>query len=247
MARKVSNIGWLATGLALSGLAMTPAISRVLAENTKPVSLKALGTIGSFTTVGADPKLAASFKLDALRGNSKFKFTPAGGSLSGDRAMTVVVRQNSSARAISVRENLALAKVGSGLAIATKITPTSYSLGAAKGLSSFAIPIRKTSGNIPDLGEVGAKRALNNDAPEKKSRFNTRFSLDAKTQVEAAPRALAASEKDYSLDVGGSYSLTRNLDVMAGVRYKNERDRLAPLTDSRQDSQAVYVGTQFRF
>jgi len=47
--------------------------------------------------------------------------------------------------------------------------------------------------------------------------------------------------------LGGSYSVTRNLDVTAGVRLKNERDRMAPLTDSRQDSQAVYVGTQFRF
>jgi hypothetical protein len=49
------------------------------------------------------------------------------------------------------------------------------------------------------------------------------------------------------LDVGGSYSLTKNIAVTAGLRLNNERDRMAPLTDSRQDSQAVYVGTQFRF
>ena len=53
----------------------------------------------------------------------------------------------------------------------------------------------------------------------------------------------------YSIDVGGSYSLTRNLDVTAGVRYKAERDRLprTTITDQRRDSQAVYVGTAFRF
>jgi hypothetical protein len=31
------------------------------------------------------------------------------------------------------------------------------------------------------------------------------------------------------------------------VRYSQERERLRPLTDGKQDSQAVYVGTQFRF
>jgi hypothetical protein len=33
---------------------------------------------------------------------------------------------------------------------------------------------------------------------------------------------------------------------MAGIRYSSERDRLRPLTDGKQDSQA-YVGTQFHF
>ena len=41
--------------------------------------------------------------------------------------------------------------------------------------------------------------------------------------------------------------MTRNLDVTAGVRYSQDRDRIAPLTDAEQDGQAVYVGTQFRF
>ena len=31
------------------------------------------------------------------------------------------------------------------------------------------------------------------------------------------------------------------------ARYRIERDRLAPLNDDRRDSQAVYVGTAFRF
>jgi len=41
--------------------------------------------------------------------------------------------------------------------------------------------------------------------------------------------------------------VTRNVAVTAGVRYSSERDRIAPLTDTTQDSQAVYVGTRFRF
>ena len=45
----------------------------------------------------------------------------------------------------------------------------------------------------------------------------------------------------------GCYALTRNLDVTGGVRYKLQRDRLDRFTDNRQDSQAVYVGTAFKF
>ena len=41
--------------------------------------------------------------------------------------------------------------------------------------------------------------------------------------------------------------LTRNLKVTAGVRYKQDDDRLKPMTDERRDNQAVYIGTQVRF
>lgn len=248
MRKNGSNIGWLAAGLAVSGLAMTPAIARVLSNKGDSVSLSSLGSIGSFTPAGADPELAASFELKALRGNTKFKFTPTNGRTTGDRAVTVVVRQNGASNAVAIRENVADAAPGAGLLAAAKITPTSYSLGAARGLTSFAIPVKKLGNNLPDLSEISiGSRDLEKESVGKKSRFSTRFSLDAKTPVAVAPRALRASEKEYTLDVGGSFSLTRNLDVTAGVRYNNERDRMAPLTDSRQDSQAVYVGTQFRF
>lgn len=246
--KKNGNIlGWLAAGLAASGLAITPAVARVLSEQSKNAALPSLSTLSSFTTAGADPELAARFKRDGLLDNTQFKFTPAGGSTSGDRAVTVVVRQNASSNAISIRENVLSAAPGSGLLMSAKITPTSFSLGRAKGLKSFAIPVKKLGDNLPDLSQMGAGIDKDDDRSDKKSRFNPRLSIDAKTPLGSAPGALGASEKDYSLDVGGSYSLTRNLDVTAGVRYKNERDRMAPLTDSRQDSQAVYVGTQFRF
>jgi hypothetical protein len=245
MKKKSRHLGWLATGLAVSGLAMSPALARVLSGDDVTVSLKTLGSIGSFTVAGADPDLAAQFKLSALRGNSKFKFTPAGGTGDGERSVTVVVRQKSDA--VSIRENLLAAAPGSGVTSAAKIAPVSYSLGSAKGLQSFAIPVKKLASNLPDLSEIGVGRLLGEEDNGKKSRFNTRMSIDAKSPINAAPRALDASQKDYTLDVGGSYSLTRNLDVTAGVRINNERDRMAPLTDNSQDSQAVYVGTQFRF
>lgn len=244
MKKNGNLLGWLAAGLAAFGLAMTPALARVLSGQSGAVSLN---TIGSFTTAGADPELAARFKRNSLGGKTQFKFTPAGGNTSGKRAVTVVVRQDASSKAISIRENIALAAPGAGVLTPTEITQTSFSLGTAKGLKSFAIPVKKLGDNLPDLSEIGI--GVDSDANDagKKSRFNPRVSIDAKTPMGAAPGALTASEKDYSLDLGGSYSVTRNLAVTAGVRLKNERDRMAPLTDSRQDSQAVYVGTQFRF
>lgn len=247
MKKNGNLLGWLAAGLAASGLAMTPALARVLSEQSNAVSLPSLNTISSFTTAGADPRLAASFKRNSLGGSTQFKFTPAGGNTSGDRAVTVVVRQDASGKAISIRENVLAAAPGAGVLTPAKITPTSFSLGTAKGLKSFAIPVRKLGNNLPDLSEIGLGILESDDISGKKSRFNPRLSIDAKTPIGSAPGALDASEKDYSLDVGGSYSVTRNLAVTAGVRLKNERDRMAPLTDSRQDSQAVYVGTQFRF
>jgi hypothetical protein len=66
-------------------------------------------------------------------------------------------------------------------------------------------------------------------------------------------RALTATplagdrDRSYGLDVGGSYRLTRNLDLTAGVRYRSDRERLLRAKDERRDSQAVYVGTAFRF
>lgn len=244
MKKNGNLLGWLAAGLAASGLAMTPALARVLSGQSDAVSLN---TIGSFTTAGADPELAASFKRNSLGGKTQFKFTPAGGNTSGERAVTVVVRQDASSKAISIRENIALAAPGAGVLTPTEITQTSFSLGTAKGLKSFAIPVKKLGDNLPDLSEIGIGVDSDENDARKKSRFNPRVSIDAKTPMGAAPGALTASEKDYSLDLGGSYSVTRNLAVTAGVRLKNERDRMAPLTDSRQDSQAVYVGTQFRF
>ena len=50
---------------------------------------------------------------------------------------------------------------------------------------------------------------------------------------------------EYALDVGGSYSITKGVDVTAGVRYESEQQ--APLVDEQQDSQAVYLGTLIRF
>ena len=79
------------------------------------------------------------------------------------------------------------------------------------------------------------------------SRFAPRIALEAEEKAGSAPLT-RDSLGAQSVDVGGSYRLTHNLDVTAGVRYSQERDRLAPAGQRQaEDSQAVYIGTQFRF
>ncbi len=235
--------------MAVSGLALSPAFGQILNLRGHGISLNSIGNVGSFTPASADPDIAASFKLNALIGNSSFRFTPAGQTGSSKRSVTIMVRQQTSAtNAVNIRENILNAPVGASESLPMKLTPTTYSLGSAKGWKNFALPVRDLGGNLPDLASLGAAKKFDADRDAgNKSRFNTKLKMDAKTPIGSAPRALDESQKDVMIDVGGSFALTRNLDVTAGVRYQNERDRLAPLTDARQDSQAVYVGTQFRF
>ena len=62
---------------------------------------------------------------------------------------------------------------------------------------------------------------------------------------ESAP-SLIDNEERVAVDVGGSYSIARNIAITGGVRYQRQH-RLAQEDVDRQDSQAVYVGTAFRF
>jgi len=62
-----------------------------------------------------------------------------------------------------------------------------------------------------------------------------------------APLPALRKGDNYSLDVGGAYSLSQHIALTGGVRYNIERDRLSALQDARRDSQAVYVGTAFKF
>ena len=95
---------------------------------------------------------------------------------------------------------------------------------------------------MPDLADFEPSPGVR----DKPSRFAARVELEQADTVGVAPRTREALG-DQMLGVGGSYRVTGNLDVTAGIRYSQERDRLVPLTDSVQDSQAVYIGTQFRF
>ncbi len=198
-----------------------------------------------FTPASVDPQLAQ--RLVDRDGQDGMRFTPAEKTRLTDRAVTVAVRIDSdTARAISLRRAIdSVPGAGEGI---SAIAPTRYNLGTARGYQSFArqaaaLPTNVRDISMPDLGDF---RLSESGAADKPSRFSARIALDGNGKAgrsEGTREALG----NQSVDLGGAYTITRNLDVTAGVRLSQERDRLAPLTDSAQDSQAVYVGTQFRF
>ncbi|HQS97430.1 MAG: hypothetical protein B7X90_06985 [Novosphingobium sp. 17-62-19] len=213
-----------------------------------PVSLAARGGIGSFTPASVDERLAAQITVRALKSGKLFRFTPAGSDGRPNRSVTVAVRVDSlSAQGFAVRKTLADASSAAGTS-QVRIAPMAFNLGLARGYASFATPAASASPladmqriDMPDLAQFKVASPAS-----KPSRFAPRIEAEGRDQAGRAPRTLEG-QGDYQVDLGGSYRLTRNLNVTAGVRYSPERDRLLPLTDGKQDNQAVYVGTQFRF
>ncbi len=238
------------TGAALAAcsLALSPALAAVrsVLENSDaaPVSLQMLGSIGSFTPVTNDKRLAKAYAQAARASQSRgFRFTPTSGSISG-RSLTILVRAQTGidvGAAERVLPNLGVA-------------PVAYKLGTTKGLAQFSTGARLDPA-IPDpviehvVQEPVASYTLQ---PKKKDRFSANLQLQNRDATAVAPTedtpATLGVEQTYSVDLSSSYSLTKNLNVQAGVRYKGPSNRLAPvISDQTQDSKAVYVGTTFKF
>ena len=78
------------------------------------------------------------------------------------------------------------------------------------------------------------------------SKLSTRVAVGAERATGNPVPALRRGD-NVSLDAGASYSLSRRIALTGGVRYNVERDRMSALKDDRRDSQAVYVGTAFKF
>ncbi|WP_300397000.1 hypothetical protein [uncultured Sphingobium sp.] len=236
------NRGYLAvagSAIAVAGFLLSPAIGAAAdlapLRPDAPVSLGALGSISSFTPTTKDPQLAAAYaKIAVSASRQGFRFTPTSGSLSGQREITIMVR--ASDRGGSDKTETPV-----------DIKPMAFSLNGAHNWRKFALPEsvgRKALDPVPVETMVDAKNFSLDDG--KKDRFSTKVLIESRREPSAARNP--AAEKDYSLDLASSYSLTRNLNVTAGVRYNNNVvGRLTPMTDDRQDSQAVYLGTSFKF
>lgn len=243
----------LAGAALVLGLLVVPAAADAFSSGfgSRAMSLAARGGMGSFTPASVDPQLAAKISAGALNRGRLFRFTPAGSSNGPDRSVTVVVRVDpEAASAVSVRSALAVAGNGSPGADPVRVAPSAFNLGVARGFDSFAqkltTPAEVRRLDMPDLAAFDAGRGSDHGIRSAPARFAPRISVDENARPGRAPRTLEG-QSDYSVDVGGSYRVTGNVAVTAGVRYRSERDRIAPLTDTTQDSQAVYVGTQFRF
>jgi hypothetical protein len=205
----------------------------------KPATFGFEGGIGSFTPAAADPRLAAALAASGLDTTSGFRFTPSD-THDGDRHdVTVAVRARSTEAGRSARS---LADNDRDL----RIQPIAYDLGVSVGWKRFAV-----SGDMArvDLGAMpGSRETKGLSLSYTGRRASARVKVGTDAPIDNAP-ALVQEAPSSMIDVGGSYSLTRRIDLTAGVRYKSEeaRDRLQRLDDTRHDSQAVYIGTSFRF
>ena len=219
------------------GLLLTPALAApapAAKKKAPPVSVS-FDPLSTFTPAGADPKLAASFASKGLS-LTDFKFTPAAAK---SRPSQIRV-------AIRARPDAALRAHGTETAASpvTAITPASYNLGVAVGWRRFALSgdVAKSESRVPSLG---AKESAVVGVSYSLPRFTARVAAGAERDDQRVP-ALRGRE-NYSLDVGGSYDLSRRIALTGGVRYNIERDRNTPATDNRRDDKAVYVGTAFKF
>lgn len=206
----------------------------------------AKGGAASFS--GSGNRMAAGIPVRSLGQGHPFRFTPAGLQTRPDRAVTVAVRVDSGlAGGITVRgsRQSAAQPASSGL-VSLQIAPAAFNLGVARGYNVFAQALGTgKEQRKPELPDISGFK-LNQSAAGESSRFAPRISLDDRAPTGRSPRTYGGAGQD-KVDLGGALRLTRNLDVTAGVRYSQQRERLPSITDSKQDSQAVYVGTQFRF
>lgn len=232
-----SKIALLVTAFAAAGLVLSPALAAGPSKRPAAVALS-FDPVSAFTPANADPRLAAAF---AGRGSSlaDFKFTPAAAKGRPSQIRVAIRAQTPAAGKAQVADASASTPAIGAL------TPASYNLGVAVGWRRFAIAgdVAKTKDGDPALGgresaAVGVSYSL--------SRFTGRVAVGADRGDGRALNALRKSD-NVSLDVGGAYSITRNIALTGGVRYRIDHDRVSAIKDARRDSQAVYVGTAFKF
>lgn len=230
------------TGIAalLLGTVVAPAISaRETAIDRAPVRFtNTVATpLGSFTPATADPRLAALIARTGMSATG-FRFTPASDSVDRRKPVTVAVRARSSR--MPVLSDRTAAAAPSGVALA----PIAYDLGVSVGWKRFAVSGAMTRVDL--AGAPGSQERVDLGLGYRGKRASAAVNAGTTRPLTDVPVAVT-DLPSYSVDLTSSYSLTRNLDVTAGVRYKAERDRLPQIQDNRRDSQAVYVGTAFRF
>jgi hypothetical protein len=213
--------------------------------------------MGQFTPANGDPKLMAAYSKLSAADRRAFEFTPALQAAAPEsQAMTLVVRSAPTLPgAAQLPQQQAVAGIARADSVAAPIAiaPIRYSLGSAIGYDRFAMSTAKPAapaitfkGNRIDIDALPQAKAPTGGPKSKPSRFGGDMKLAREALPGSDPRLLNP-EESYSVDLSGRYKVSKNFDVTAGVRLKQENDRLQPLTNAQQDSQAVYVGTRVKF
>lgn len=225
--------------LLVAPVLLVPALASAREGGSASISLNGR-PIGGFTPAVSDPRLAGLLARSSSR-PAAFRFTPASAARDSNRSIRVAIR----ARGNNPLEAARQAVSSTSAQPTSAITPSSYSLGVSLGWRRFAVSgdvAQADGGALPGRREDANVGVSYRAAP----RLTGRVAVAAE-RSDGAQR-LVRDDEAYSLDVGGAYSIARNVDVTAGARYRIARDRIEAMQrDERRDSQAVYVGTAFRF
>ena len=229
----------LLAAIAAGGIVLSPAIAATATKKRPAAVALSFDTLSSFTPANADPKLAAALGGRNLQ-LTDFRFTPAAAKGRPSQVRVAIRARNNAAPATRMSDAAVAAS-----STVTSLNPASYNLGAAVGWRRFAVAgdVARLKDANPALG--GRESAIVGVSYSLK-KFTGRVAVGADRPDGHPLPALSKGDK-YSLDVGGSYSLSRRIALTGGVRYNVEKDRLSPIKDERRDSQAVYVGTAFKF
>jgi hypothetical protein len=228
----------LLAALAAGGLVLSPALATGNGKKGPAAVALSFDPNSSFTPANADPRLAAALSGRSLS-LTDFKFTPAPAK-GRPSQVRVAIRARTSAPA-----SASAADANGATAAVNALAPTSYNLGVAIGWRRFAV-----AGDVAQVKDadpaVGGRESAIVGVSYSLKRFTGRVAVGAERTAGAPLQALRKPD-NYSLDVGGSYSLSKRIALTGGVRYNIERERQTALQDDRRDSQAVYVGTAFKF
>jgi hypothetical protein len=231
-----SKTAKLVTAIAAAGLVLSPALatsSPAPAKKRPSAIAVSFDPISSFTPANGDPRLAAAFANKPLS-LTDFKFTPA------------AAKGRPSQLRVAIRARVGTQAPANATPALAALTPASYKLGVAVGWKQFAVSGDVSKVTSPDPALGGRETAVVGVSYSLK-RFTGRVAVGA-DRAEGRPLAALRRGDNYSLDVGGSYSLSRRIALTGGVRYEIDRDKAqSALKDDRRDSQAVYIGTAFKF
>lgn len=226
----------LVAAAAAAGLVLSPAFAVGMpAKKRVPAVSLSFDAVSSFTPANADPKLAAALSGKALA-LTDFKFTPAAAKNRPSQVRVAI-------RARSVAPTQLASAPTSAI---NQLTPTGYNLGVAVGWKRFAIAGDVVQSKSADAALGGREGAILGVSYSLSNRLSTRVAVGAE-RTSGNPLPALRRGDNVSLDAGASYSLSRRIALTGGVRYNIERERLSALQDQRRDSQAVYVGTAFKF
>jgi hypothetical protein len=224
--------------VALASLMLAPLTAADARRLRKAPAAAERSSFGAFTPAAADPRMAAAFARNGLGtqnfSGGAFRFTPSGDTASR-RAVTVAVRARGGNRQPAAHVAAATTE---------SLASSAYSLGASIGWKRFALSgdFSKVDGGLLPTGTESADIGLSFAG----KRWVTKLDVGAERAAGDRP-ALIGIDESWSVGVGGSYSLTKKIDLTGGVRYKLQREQMLSLSDDRRDSQTVFIGTTFKF